>query len=214
MAAIQGPELTVPDEREQDVRPPDDNAGGFPPVQPEWPDGTIFTLGHSTLAIDDFLGVLEIYEIAHLVDIRTLPRSRYNPQFNGDALAASCRTAGIAYTHMQALGGMRKARDDSRNTGFRDGGFRGYADYMETEAFQHALDDLIRLGRESRTAIMCAEAVPWQCHRSLVSDALTIRNIPVIAILPAGENRRHTLTPFARVEGMRLVYPPEQPSLF
>lgn len=183
------------------------------PQETRWPDGTIFTLGHSTLPIDDFIAVLEAYGIRRLVDVRTFPASRHNPQFKGDALAASLAARGIGYQHMAALGGRRHARKDSPNAGWRNAGFRGYADYMQTEAFRDALENLIETGGKERVAIMCAEAVPWRCHRSLVADALEVRGVPVVEIFSATHWRMHALTPFARVEGTTIIYPPEQGSL-
>jgi uncharacterized protein (DUF488 family) len=185
-----------------------------PPETMNWPEGAIFTLGHSTLPIGRFIDRLKLYGIAQLADIRSVPRSRYNPQYNFDDLAASLKSAGIGYAHLKALGGMRKARADSVNTGWREGGFRGYADYMETPEFAQALDRLIAMSRQSRAAIMCAESMPWRCHRSLVSDALVVRGVPVIEILTEREWRMRELTAFARVEGTQITYPPEQPSLF
>lgn len=179
-----------------------------------WTHDTIFTVGHSTLPIDDFIELLRAYDILQLVDVRTVPRSRRNPQFNADALAASLRRAGIAYVPMRSLGGLRHPRKDSPNTGWVNDSFRGYADYMQTPAFPKAIAELIELSRKARTAIMCAEAVPWRCHRSLVADALVVRGIPVIEILSATSHRPHGLTSFARVDGTSITYPPEQPSLF
>src|SRR5690606_26797728 len=128
----------------------------------------IFTVGHSTLPIERFLSLLQTYGITRLADIRTVPRSRRNPQFNADALAASLAAAGIEYLPMPTLGGLRHPRRDSPNTGWRNESFRGYADYMQTEAFTSAVEELVRIGQAAPTAIMCAEAVPWRCHRSLV----------------------------------------------
>jgi uncharacterized protein (DUF488 family) len=184
-----------------------------PPRQAHWPEGAIFTLGHSTLPIERFIAVLQDYGIACLVDIRTIPRSRHNPQFNDNALAASLAAEHLGYVHMPALGGLRHPRKDSPNAGWRNSGFRGYADYMQTEAFQEAVEALILKSRQRRTAIMCAEAVPWRCHRSLVADALAVRRVPVIEILPEGAHRMHELTPFAVVKGTRIVYPPQQATL-
>jgi uncharacterized protein (DUF488 family) len=178
-----------------------------------WPAGVVFTLGHSTLPIERFIALLRTYGIERLVDIRTVPRSRHNPQFNGTALADTLSAAGIDFVHIHALGGLRRAHKDSPNTGWRNGSFRGYADYMQTEAFLRALETLIQLGRSKRTAIMCAEAVPWRCHRSLVADALGVRGIPVVEILSETSYRMHRLTSFAQVEGMRITYPPEQATL-
>jgi uncharacterized protein (DUF488 family) len=185
----------------------------LPPQQVHWPEGAVFTLGHSTLPIERFMGVLQIYGIEQLVDIRTIPRSRHNPQFNNSALAESLSTQHLEYAHIQALGGLRGARKDSPNTGWRNASFRGYADYMQTEEFQDALEGLIHLSRRKRVAIMCAEAVPWRCHRSLVADALWVRGIPVVEILSESSYRMHTLTPFAHVEGARITYTSDQATL-
>lgn len=184
-----------------------------PPQDAHWPRGAIFTVGHSTLPIERFIELLRLYGIERLVDIRTMPGSRHNPQFGSDALAGSLKAARIEYVHMEALGGLRRARKDSPNAGWRNKSFRGYADYMQTAAFADAVDALIRLSEQKRTAIMCAEAVPWRCHRSLVADALDVRGVPVIEILSATSYRSHKLTPFARVDGTSITYPPEQPNL-
>ena len=183
------------------------------PQTAHWPDGAIFTVGHSTLPIQRFIALLQTYGIERLVDIRTMPRSRHNPQFNVTALAGSLTAEHLEYVHIPALGGLRRARKDSPNTGWRNGGFRGYADYMQTEAFQNALEALIHMSRQKRIAIMCAEAVPWRCHRSLVADALSVRGIPAVEILSESSYRMHKLTPFARVEGTHITYPPEQSTL-
>ena len=184
-----------------------------PPQAAHWPEGAIFTLGHSTLPIERFISLLRTYGIERLVDIRTVPRSRHNPQFNDTALTSTLKTEHIEYVPMQTLGGLRHARKDSPNTGWRNASFRGYADYMQTEAFQDALQTLIQMSRKERVAIMCAEAMPWRCHRSLVADALSVRAVPVIEILSESSYRTHKLTPFAQVEGMRVTYPPEQGKL-
>jgi uncharacterized protein (DUF488 family) len=184
-----------------------------PPQEAQWPQNAIFTVGHSTLPIEHFIVLLKTYGIERLVDIRTMPRSRHNPQFNGTALSSTLPAEGIGYVHIQALGGLRHAHKDSPNTGWRNGGFRGYADYMQTEEFQGALETLIQMSREQRVAIMCAEAVPWRCHRSLVADALSVRGIPVVEIFTETSYRMHKLTSFAQVEGMRITYPPEQATL-
>jgi uncharacterized protein (DUF488 family) len=171
-------------------------------------------VGHSTLPIDRFVSLLMAYGIRCLADIRTVPRSRHNPQFNADALAESLAAEHIEYVPMPGLGGLRRARGDSPNTGWRNQSFRGYADYMQTAEFQAALEWLMRIGRERRVAIMCAEAVPWRCHRSLVADALNVHDVPVVEILSETSHRDHKLTPFARVAGTSITYPPEQPELF
>jgi len=184
-----------------------------PPQEADWPKGAIFTLGHSTLAIERFVTVLQSYGIERLGDIRTIPRSRHNSQFNDTALANSLKAQHLDYVHIKALGGLRHARKDSPNTGWRNESFRGFADYMQTEEFENALSALIRMGREKRVAIMCAEAVPWRCHRSLVADALSVRDVPVVEIISESSYRMHPLTPFARVEGVRITYPPDQAKL-
>ena len=148
-----------------------------------------------------------------LVDVRTMPRSRYNPQFNRETLPGSLAEAEISYLSMPGLGGLRHARPDSVNGGWRNASFRGYADYMQTAEFLDHLDKLIDLAQQTQAAIMCAESVPWRCHRSLIADALLVRGIPVEHIMTAASSKPHTLTSFAQVEGTRITYPPEQPTL-
>jgi uncharacterized protein (DUF488 family) len=177
------------------------------PQEAHWPKGAIFTLGHSTLPIERFLVLLHSYGIERLVDIRTIPRSHHNPQFNDTALASSLTAANLDYVHMQALGGLRRACKDSLNMGWRNESFRGYADYMQTERFRDALETLIDMSREKCIAIMCAEAVPWRCHRSLIADALVIRGIQVGEIISATRTQAHAMTSFARVEGTTVTYP-------
>jgi uncharacterized protein (DUF488 family) len=174
---------------------------------------TIFTIGHSTRPIAEFIDLLQSNGIAQLIDIRTIPKSRHNPQFNSDALAASLHAARIEYVHMKDLGGLRHARKDSINLGWRNASFRGYADYMQTDEFEAALTRAIELAAARPTALMCAEAVPWRCHRSLVSDALVVRGIRVLEIVSAAAPKEHALTPFARVRGTRITYPADQASL-
>jgi uncharacterized protein (DUF488 family) len=142
-----------------------------------------------------------------------MPRSRHNPHFNETALAGSLAAEHLEYTRMPALGGLRHAHKDSRNTGWRNESFRGYADYMQTEEFREALEVLVEMRRGKRVAIMCAEVVPWRCHRSLVADALSVHGVPVVKILSESLYRMHRLTPFAQVDGARITYPPEQPLL-
>jgi uncharacterized protein (DUF488 family) len=174
---------------------------------------TVFTIGHSTRPIGEFIDLLRERDIRQLLDIRAIPKSRRNPQFNTDALAASLATAGIGYVHMKDLGGLRHPARDSINLGWRNASFRGYADYMQTPAFAQALDRAIRLAETAPTALMCAEAVPWRCHRSLVADALVVRGIRVLEIVSAAAPKEHTLTPFAHVRGARVTYPADQRSL-
>lgn len=183
------------------------------PQAAQWPKGAIFTVGHSTLPIERFVGLLQTYGIERLADIRTVPRSRHNPQFNAEPLADALRAENIECVPLASLGGLRHPRKDSLNTGWRNESFRGYADYMQTDAFQSGFDALIQMSRQKRVAIMCAEAVPWRCHRSLVADALIVRGIPVIDILSDTSQQVHKLTPFARVVGTTITYPPERGSL-
>ena len=158
---------------------------------------TLWTIGHSTRPIDELLALLRTHEILLLVDVRTAPRSRFNPQFNSEALAKSLAGAGMGYQHSAQLGGLRKSKKDSVNTGWRNASFRGFADYMQTEEFRGALDRLMVHSRSHRTVIMCAEAVPWRCHRSLIADMLTIRGWTVRHIMNRDEVRVHSLTTFA-----------------
>jgi len=174
---------------------------------------TVFTIGHSTHLIEHFIDLLRSNGVAQLIDIRTIPKSRRNPQFNSDALAKSVRAARIRYVHMKELGGLRHARKDSINLGWRNASFRGYADYMQTDEFAAALARAIDLAKERPTALMCAEAVPWRCHRSLVADALTVRGIRVLEIISSAEPKEHKMTPFARVRGTQITYPSDQGSL-
>ncbi len=153
------------------------------------------------------MALLAAHGVEQVIDIRTIPRSRTNPQFNRDTLPKTLERAGIGYLHMPALGGLRHARPDSPNTAWRNMSFRGYADYMQTPEFAAAIAELIETGEKKQTAIMCAEAVPWRCHRSLVGDALTARGVAVEDILSPTRRSPHKLTPFARVEGTRVWYP-------
>ncbi len=167
----------------------------------------ILTVGHSTRPIDEFLRILEAHGVEQLVDVRTIPKSRHNPQFNSDALAASLAARGIAYTHIPGLGGLRHPRKDSINLGWKNASFRGYADYMQTPQFEASLGELIAMAKDRRTAIMCAEAVPWRCHRSLIGDALTARGMVVEDIFSATTRKPHAYTPFAKIEGKVVTYP-------
>jgi uncharacterized protein (DUF488 family) len=167
----------------------------------------LFTIGHSNRALHQFIALLKEHGIERLLDIRTIPRSRHNPQFEGDALGEALAAAGIAYEHWPQLGGLRRPRRDSENTGWRNTSFRGYADYMQTPEFAAAIDALAARAARERLALMCAEAVPWRCHRSLVADAFAARAIEVQHVIGPGAARRHSLTPFAKVEGVRVTYP-------
>lgn len=166
-----------------------------------------FTIGHSTRSVDDFLALLRAHRVEAIADVRTIPRSRRHPHFSLESLAASLPAEGIAYRHFPDLGGLRKPAPDSANGGWRHAGFRGYADHMQAPAFEAALQELLHFGRDRQVAIMCAEAKWWQCHRQLISDAVTARGIAVHHILTAGQPPEHSLTPFARVEGKKVTYP-------
>jgi uncharacterized protein (DUF488 family) len=167
---------------------------------------TLYTIGHSTRSLEELLEILNSFSVQRLVDIRTIPRSRKNPQFNREALAKQLPKAGLEYAHEKRLGGLRKPKKDSINTAWENASFRGYADYMETEDFQEGLNELIEGSQGAITAIMCAESVPWRCHRSLVADALTVRGIKTVHLMAPGMSLPHTVTRFARVQGTRLVY--------
>ncbi|HWK70560.1 MAG TPA: DUF488 domain-containing protein [Burkholderiaceae bacterium] len=174
---------------------------------------TIWTVGHSTHPIDEFVAILASYGIETIVDIRSHPGSRKYPQFGKEALASSLREHGIAYCWLRALGGRRKAAADSPNTAWRNASFRGYADYMSTPEFKQGMDELLHLAGGSRTALMCAEAVWWRCHRSMVADALCVQGIQVLHIMDAGHAVEHPMTAPARIENGRLTYSPPRGSL-
>jgi len=146
---------------------------------------TVWTIGHGTRSIDELIGLLAAHGVARLIDVRTVPRSRHNPQFDRDRIPDDLERAEIIYIHMPGLGGLRRPRPDSVNTSWRNSGFRGYADYMQTPEFQTNLDALVRQAGVGLTAIMCAETVPWRCHRSLIADALTVRGVGVRHIMTA-----------------------------
>jgi uncharacterized protein (DUF488 family) len=170
----------------------------------------IYTIGHSTRALDEFLKLLRAHEIGRIADVRTVPRSRRHPHFSRQALERSLPAAGIVYRHFPDLGGLRKPRKDSLNAGWRHEGFRGYADYMETAQFDRAVDDLLKwagAGDPRRTAVMCAEGVWWRCHRQLIADALVAKGIEARHIVSASPAKPHAITEFARIEGTRVTYP-------
>lgn len=187
--------------KQQDL---DKNASGGPRVL------TVLTIGHSTHEAEEFLSILQAHSVEQLVDVRTIPKSRRVPHFNQDALAAKLQAAGIRYAHLKDLGGLRHAKKDSINLGWRNASFRGYADYMATAEFRAALDRLLDLAKAKRTVIMCAEAVPWRCHRSLIGDALLVRGIRVEDIMNATTRKEHPMTPFAQAHGTEITYPAPQ----
>jgi hypothetical protein len=169
----------------------------------------MLTIGHSTLEPEVFAGLLTVHAVTRVVDVRTVPRSRHNPGYNRETLPDFLRAFGIAYEHMPGLGGLRHPRANSSNTAWRNASFRGFADYMQTDDFERSLEVLTVRAAEERIALMCAEAVPWRCHRSLIADALTVRGIEVQHIMSNGQLRPHTLTPSARRDGTRITYPSE-----
>ncbi|HZQ46532.1 MAG TPA: DUF488 domain-containing protein [Verrucomicrobiae bacterium] len=175
----------------------------------EEPSPLVMTIGHSTRMLVEFIRLLQAHAVSCVVDVRTVPRSRHNPQFNQASLPRTLKKAGLEYVHMPGLGGLRHAKRDSPNKGWRNASFRGYADYMRTPEFGQGLEELIRLANRERIALMCAEAVPWRCHRSLIADALLVRGIRVEHIMSPTRRQVHTLTPFAKVRGATITYPAE-----
>jgi len=167
------------------------------------------TIGHSTHTLDEFIGLLQAHGATCVADVRTVPRSRHNPQFNRTSLPRSLKKAGLGYVHLPGLGGLRHAKRDSLNVGWRNASFRGYADYMQTPEFEQSLDELVQLANREQIALMCAEAVPWRCHRSLIADALLVRGIRTEDIMSPTRRQVHTLTPFAKVRGTTITYPTE-----
>ncbi|CAN5378603.1 DUF488 domain-containing protein [soil metagenome] len=167
----------------------------------------IFTIGHSTRSMDEFIGLLKLHSITQLVDIRTIPKSRHNPQFGQEEIEKSLEEVGIKYVYRKALGGLRPVSKSSVNDGWHNLSFRNYADYMQTDEFTEGVKELIKISKKFTTVIMCAEAVPWRCHRSLVSDALLVRRITVREIIGKGDACEHKLTSFAVVDGVNITYP-------
>jgi 3-methyladenine DNA glycosylase/8-oxoguanine DNA glycosylase len=172
-----------------------------------WRGARLYTVGHSTRTLDELISLLRAFGVSILVDIRTIPRSRHNPQFERETLRSGLRRHDIRYVHLPALGGLRHTRKASPNTGWRNASFRGYADYMLTEEFEDGLTELRGWVAKGTVALMCAEAVPWRCHRSLVADALTVRSAQVEHITSAKRATPHRLTTFAQVDGLRITYP-------
>jgi uncharacterized protein (DUF488 family) len=170
----------------------------------------VFTIGHSTRSLAELIALLRAHGVKRVIDIRTIPRSRHNPQFNRETLARALRGSRIGYVHLKKLGGLRRAKPDSQNTGWHNASFRGFADYMQTAEFEAGLERAIKLAAGKPSTLMCAEAVPWRCHRSLVGDALVVRGIPVKDILSKSRPKTHKLTRFARVRRGRITYPGEK----
>jgi len=168
----------------------------------------ICTIGHSTRPLDEFIDLLRANSVTHVLDVRTVPRSRHNPQFSIDTLPAALQAAGIGYTHLPNLGGLRHARPDSPNGGWRNASFRAYADYMQTAQFAREVERVAALAAQEHCVLMCAEAVPWRCHRSLIADALTVRGVRVEDIVGSKARTPHRITPWARVDGTTISYPP------
>ena len=171
----------------------------------------VLTVGHSTRPLDEFIVLLAAHSVSRLIDVRTVPRSRHNPQFNRDTLPAALKGAGIHYAHVSGLGGFRHTHPGSLNMGWRNVSFRGFADYMQTPEFEENLTGLIEQARRERIALMCAEGVPWHCHRSLIADALVVRGVRAEEIINATRLQIHTLTTFASVDGAVITYPPKAP---
>jgi uncharacterized protein (DUF488 family) len=171
---------------------------------------TVFTIGHSTRPLEEFIEILKAHGVQRIVDVRSVPRSRHNPQFNRESLARHLRAARIGYVHLKKLGGLRHAKADSKNLGWHNASFRGFADYMQTADFHVGLARLEKLAATKPSAVMCAEAVPWRCHRSLIADALLLRQFPVEDIMTAARAQAHKLTPFARVRGLQITYPTDE----
>jgi uncharacterized protein (DUF488 family) len=169
----------------------------------------VMTIGHSTRTIEEFIHLLRAHGATCVVDVRTVPRSAHNPQFNKTSLERRLEKFGLKYVHLPGLGGLRHAKLDSPNAGWRNASFRGYADYMQTHEFVESLEEAIRTAKQDRIALMCAEAVPWRCHRSLIADALLVRGIRTEDIMSATRRQVHTLTPFAQVRGTMIDYPAE-----
>jgi len=170
---------------------------------------TVFTIGHSTHTVKEFVEILLVQKIEKVIDIRTIPRSRHNPQFNKETLPKGLGT--IGYVHMAELGGLRHTKPDSPNTGWKNNSFRGFADYMLTEVFEKSIEKLIETAQKEKVVIMCAEAVPWRCHRSLIADALTVRGVQVEHIFNKTSIKSHQLTSFAKVKGTGITYPGPEP---
>ena len=171
------------------------------------PETVVLTIGHSTRTLEEFVQLLEVYGLTLVVDVRTVPRSRHNPQFNKETLPDTLKHYGVRYIHMPEIGGLRHPKHESVNTAWKNSGFRGYADYMQTQEFVDSLLKIVALARENRLALMCAEALPWRCHRNLISDALVVRHLKVEHIIGKDSVINHELNSLAQVEGTKITYP-------
>ncbi len=179
-------------------------------TKPENTSPVVLTIGHSTQSLEDFIHLLQAHDVKKVVDVRTVPRSQHNPQFNRETLPANLGPAGIGYIHLSGLGGLRHPHPDSPNRGWRNSSFRGFADYMQTQDFEKSLEMMIQFARQERISLMCAEALPWRCHRSLIADALLIRGIRVEHILSPTHCQPHSFTPWAKVHGTQITYPSQE----
>jgi len=185
--------------------------------EPAMPRGTqkptvIYTIGHSVLPLETFVERLKAFGVQRVVDVRTVPRSRHNPQFDRQTLPRELRRKGIGYIHVKGLGGLRHATRDSVNTGWRNASFRGFADYMRSSNFERSLQGLVRMAGRKTVALMCAEAVPFRCHRSLIADALTVRGLEVRHITSGRTAKPHSLTPWISVKDGTITYPGPAPA--
>jgi len=171
------------------------------------PETVVLTIGHSTRTLEEFVQLLEVYGLTLVVDVRTVPHSRHNPQFNKENLPISLKHYGVRYIHMPEIGGLRHPKQESVNTAWKNSGFRGYADYMQTQEFADSLLKIVALARENRLALMCAEALPWRCHRNLISDALVVRHLKVEHIIGKDSVINHEINSLAQVEGTKITYP-------
>jgi uncharacterized protein (DUF488 family) len=171
------------------------------------PETVVLTIGHSTRTLEEFVQLIEVYGLTLVVDVRTVPRSRHNPHFNKETLPTSLKHYGVRYIHMPEIGGLRHPKHESVNTAWKNSGFRGYADYMQTQEFTNSLLKIVALARENRLALMCSEALPWRCHRNLISDALVVRHIKVEHIISKDGVIDHELNSLAQVEGTKITYP-------
>jgi uncharacterized protein (DUF488 family) len=170
-------------------------------------DPVVYTVGHSTRPLEEFIALLKAYGVTKIADVRTIPRSATNPQFNYDSLPRDLCRSKIGYVHLPGLGGLRKPRPDSPNGAWRNASFRGYADYMQTPAFEESLQTLLEIAQSDTAALMCAEMLPWRCHRSLIGDALVARGVRVEDIFNLTKAQDHVLRPWAHIEGTRVSYP-------